>query len=260
MRKDTNRKSLTLGPKELPVTFDVLRTIVHFCFPGNTFYNLCFIVKFYRWISYWIITTRIRSWRECNFSVMSVCLTTGVRQICLLETAPPPTCSNLFICNSHPYIYWQARLAFDWKAFCSYCNKLIRIKSVLYPNYSFPLKRGVLKLFLSYLLSHLCFRTDGLYAQKSKPSDSVHYLVLTDVNGVRTYATCLTYYRSFIAQQVQTKYHGVNNHFGGSLISSRVKLDITEHTNSYGWGVSISPRMVKIPKIFSKKNDFKPMR
>ncbi len=30
----------------------------------------------------------------------------------------------------------------------------------------------------------------------------MHYLVLTDVNGVRTYATCLTYHRSFIAEQV----------------------------------------------------------
>ena len=79
-----------------------------------------------------------------------------------------------------------------------------------------------MKLILSQLLSHLCFGTDGLYAQKSKPSDSVHYLVLTDVNGVRTYATCLTYYRSFIAQQVQTKYQGVNYHFGGSSISSRI--------------------------------------
>ena len=42
MRKDTNKKALTLGPKELPVAFDVLRTIVHFCFPGNMINNKTF--------------------------------------------------------------------------------------------------------------------------------------------------------------------------------------------------------------------------
>ena len=54
----------------------------------------------------------------------------------------------------------------------------------------------------SFLEQILHYSADGLYAQKTKPSDEVHYLVLTDVNGVRTYATCVTYYRSFIAQQV----------------------------------------------------------
>ena len=35
IRKDTNKKSMTLGYKELPVAFDVLKTVVHFCFPGE---------------------------------------------------------------------------------------------------------------------------------------------------------------------------------------------------------------------------------
>ena len=46
---------------------------------------------------------------------------------------------------------------------------------------------------------------DGVFALKSPHHSKVHYLVLTDVNGVRTYATCLTFYRSFIAQPVSLK-------------------------------------------------------
>ncbi len=35
VRKDSTKKSLTLGPKELPIAFDVLKTVVNFCYPGR---------------------------------------------------------------------------------------------------------------------------------------------------------------------------------------------------------------------------------
>jgi len=45
-------------------------------------------------------------------------------------------------------------------------------------------------------LTTLCY-PDGILAMSNRPATSVNYLILTNVEGQRSYATCLTYYRSF---------------------------------------------------------------
>ncbi|KAL5010460.1 hypothetical protein ScPMuIL_012765 [Solemya velum] len=49
-------------------------------------------------------------------------------------------------------------------------------------------------------LTTFCF-PDGLHVYSEKPSNSVHYLVLTNMAGVKTYATCLTFHRGFLLQK-----------------------------------------------------------
>nr|XP_006818634.1 PREDICTED: DENN domain-containing protein 3-like [Saccoglossus kowalevskii] len=49
-------------------------------------------------------------------------------------------------------------------------------------------------------LMPLCL-PDGGYARQSPGEDKIHTLVLTDIQGTRSYATCLTYYRRFLASE-----------------------------------------------------------
>lgn len=52
-------------------------------------------------------------------------------------------------------------------------------------------------------LPPLCFPDGGLVCKKRKPV-SCHSLVLTDIEGNRKYCACMTFYRAFIIQEVQS--------------------------------------------------------
>ena len=47
--------------------------------------------------------------------------------------------------------------------------------------------------------------TDYAAASQEKPEDRVHYLVLTDITGVRSYAACLTFHRPFVTVKVRSQ-------------------------------------------------------
>ena len=44
--------------------------------------------------------------------------------------------------------------------------------------------------------------SDGMKVYPTKQESFVHFLVLTDVMGNKTYATCLTFCRKFIVEKV----------------------------------------------------------
>lgn len=44
--------------------------------------------------------------------------------------------------------------------------------------------------------------TDDLQITEQKADTSVHFLVLTDIHGNKTYATCITFYRPYIIEKV----------------------------------------------------------
>ncbi|KAL4218124.1 Rab guanyl-nucleotide exchange factor [Mactra antiquata] len=49
-------------------------------------------------------------------------------------------------------------------------------------------------------ISTFCF-PDGLKVYDRKPENTSHFFVLTDISGQRTYATCVTFYRPYLAEK-----------------------------------------------------------
>ena len=44
--------------------------------------------------------------------------------------------------------------------------------------------------------------TDGAYVKDHEEAASVHYLVLTDISGERSYAVCITMYQAYNVRRV----------------------------------------------------------
>lgn len=51
-------------------------------------------------------------------------------------------------------------------------------------------------------ISSLCF-PDGAKVYQEKPETTTHFLVLTDMNAGKTYATCLTFYRTYHVEKTE---------------------------------------------------------
>ncbi|KAK3087290.1 hypothetical protein FSP39_004285, partial [Pinctada imbricata] len=64
-----------------------------------------------------------------------------------------------------------------------------------YTPSEFPISEEVIKAITTF-----CF-PDGMKIYEEKKDCYTHFLVLTDIQGNKTYATCLTFYRSFIVEK-----------------------------------------------------------
>ena len=54
------------------------------------------------------------------------------------------------------------------------------------------------------------FLTDDLQIKKDNTEPSVHFLVLTDIHGNKTYATCISFYRPYVIEKVGFIYQYIN--------------------------------------------------
>ena len=53
-----------------------------------------------------------------------------------------------------------------------------------------------------------CSLADGAMCAQSAPEAHVHFLVLTDAEGHKSFATCLTYYAPFVVERVSCHHIG----------------------------------------------------
>ena len=90
------------------------------------------------------------------------------------------------------------------------------------------------------LLTPYTYFSDGALVYKRKPETTTHFLVLTDMNAGKTYATCLTFYRTYIVEKVmsdQSQHFFITEHMNNEKVNeydqeipqSHNHFFITEH-------------------------------
>ena len=63
-----------------------------------------------------------------------------------------------------------------------------------------------------------CSLADGAMCAQSAPEAHVHFLVLTDAEGHKSFATCLTYYAPFVVERVSCHHIFLKRHISAICV------------------------------------------